>query len=128
MKLDGFEWNSIERCAMNQKYLYQSIEFYKQQHGKLPNQDSEIEGRRPRNTWKCPAGDTRYELHLENYGNPRAVLISDAQDRHPTTFLWWCRGLSPQVQTMGDGKIHLFRGGKLLTMAATEKSSKPHTN
>ena len=121
VKLEGSEWHSIEKCAENQKYLYQSIEGHLQENGKLPAQDFQIRGRRVSDTWKCPAGESGYALHLENYGNPRAIVIADEQDRHPTTFLWWFRGLHPHVQTMGDGTIHLFNGGKILTMAGSGK-------
>jgi hypothetical protein len=122
VKLEGSEWRSIEKCAENQKYLYQSIEWYVQEHGKLPAQDFQIRGLPAGATWKCPACGRGYALHLENYGNPHAVIINDEQDRHPTTFRWWFRGLHPHVQTMGDGTIHLFKGGKILTMVGSKEN------
>jgi hypothetical protein len=71
--------------------------------------------------WKCPACERGYALHQENYGNPRAVVIADQAEKHPTTFMWWFNGLNPHVQTMGDGTIHLFKGGKFLTMVGSKK-------
>jgi hypothetical protein len=121
VKLEGPEWRSIEKCAENQKFLYESIERYVQENGKVPAEDFKIRGFLARDRWKCPASERGYTLHLENYGNPRAVLIADEQDSHPTTFMWWFRGLHPQVQTMGDGSIHLFKGGKILTMVGRQK-------
>jgi len=121
VKLEGPAWASIEKCAENQKFLYQSIEWYVQENGKAPTEDFTIRGFPARATWKCPASGGGYSLHLENLGNPRAVVIADEQDRHPTTFMWWFRGLNPQVQTMGDGTIHFFKGGKILTMDGSKK-------
>ena len=120
-KLEGPEWNSIEKCAENQKWLYQSIEWYLQENGKLPDEDFQINGFPARAKWACPACGTGYALHPENFGKRHAAVIADEQDRHPTTFLWWARGLHPHVQTMGDGTIHLFQGGKILTMVGSTK-------
>jgi hypothetical protein len=119
VKLEGPEWESIGKCAENQKYLYRSIEWELQENGKLPDQDFLVRGFPAKDTWKCPASGRGFTLHLENYGNPDAVVIADEQDRHPTTFMWWLRGLHPHVQTMGDGTIHLFKGGKILTMVGS---------
>jgi len=121
VNLQGSEWDSIEKCAENQKYLYQSIEWELQENGKLPGQDFQVHGFPARDVWKCPACGRGYTLHLENYGNPHAVVITDEQDRHPTTFMWWFRELHPQVQTMGDDTIHLFKGGKILAMVGSKK-------
>jgi len=46
------------------------------------------------------------------------VLIEEAQNKHPTAFKLWIRAIKPCVQTMGDGTIHLFEGGKLATIQA----------
>ena len=121
VKIEGSAWDSIEKCAVHQKYLYQSIEHYRQEKGKLPDQDFQIHGSPARNRWKCPASESGYALHLENYGNPSAVVLNDKQHRHPTTLNWWLKGLAPQIQTMGDGSIHFFKGGKLLNMNGSEK-------
>ncbi len=124
VKLEGTEWNSIEECAENQKKLYQSLEYYQQEHKQLPDriEDFQIGGYPATRTWKCPACERGYTVHLDNYGNPHAVVIVDEQHRHPTTFMWWFRGLKPHVQTMGDGTIHLFEDGKILTMVGSKKN------
>ena len=119
VKLEGPEWDSIEKCAENQKNLYQSIEWELQEKGKLPDPDFLVRGFPARATWQCPACGRGYALHLEHYGSRDAAVITDEQNGHPTTFLWWFRRLHPHVQTMGDGTIHLFQGGKLLTMVGS---------
>ena len=116
VNLDGPEYRSILECAENQEKLYQSIEWELQKNGKLPGQDFQIDGFRANDVWKCPACGKGYVLHLKNYGNPDAALITDEREIHPTKFMWWFRGLNPRVQTMGDGTIQLFKGGKLQTM------------
>ncbi|MBN2437825.1 MAG: hypothetical protein JXL20_04420 [Deltaproteobacteria bacterium] len=121
IRLDGSAWDDIEHCAENQKMLYQSIEWYVQENGKLPNPDFKINGLPAKSRWKCPACGKGYMLDPENYKNKDAVIISDELDQHSTTFMWWFRGLHPQVQTMGDGTIQLFKGGKILTMSASRK-------
>jgi hypothetical protein len=121
VKLEGPEWGSIEKCAENQKNLYQSIEWELQEKGKLPDPDFLVRGFPAQATWECPASGRGYALHPENYGNRHAVVIADKQNRHSTTFLWWFRGLHPHVQTMGDGTIRLFQGGKILTMVGSTK-------
>ena len=121
MKLQGPEWFSLQECAEHQKNLYQSIEWYQQENGELPDPDFQINGWPARTTWKCPATGRYYALHLENYGNPGAVVIADEQDGHSTTFLWWFKGLHPRVQTMGDGTIELFKDGRVLTMVGSKK-------
>lgn len=121
VNLEGPQWDSIEKCAENQKNLYQSIAWELREKGKLPGPDFLVRGFPARATWHCPACGRGYALHPENYGKRDAVVIADEQNRHPTTFLWWFRGLHPHVQTMGDGTIHLFRGGKLLTMVGSKK-------
>lgn len=121
VKLEGIEWQSIEKCAENQKKLYQSIEWFVRENGDLPTQDFEIRGFPARDMWKCPISEQGYTIRVENYGNPQAVIIADEQDKHPTTLMWWLRGLHPNVQTMGDGTIQLFKDGKVLTMVGSEK-------
>ena len=114
----GPVWNSIEKCAENQKKLYQSLEYFVEENGRLPNNLNEfkINDYPATITWKCPATQKGYDLFLDNYGNPKAILIADKENKHPTTFMLWFRGFKPQVQTMGDGTIHLFKGGKIMTM------------
>lgn len=122
-QLGGPEWDSIEKCATNQSYLYQSLEYYVAEHGRIPDRLEEFKIRDFPATavWECPATHKGYDLFLENYGNPKAVLIADKGNRHPTTLMYWLRGLNPNVQTMGDGTIHLFKGGKIMTMVGSKK-------
>ena len=119
VKLEGNAWSSIEGCAENQKKLYQSLDHHLHEYGRLPASadDFRINGFPAAGVWICPACKRGYVVRVENYGDPGAVVISDEQNRHPTTFMWRARGLNPHVQTMGDGTIHLFKGGKVLTMA-----------
>ena len=107
IKLDGPIWNSIEKCAENQKQLYQSLEYYIDENGHLPDHidDFKINDFPATMVWKCPATQGGYVVFLENYGNPKTVLIADKENKHPTTFMLWFRGITPYVQTMGDGTI-----------------------
>lgn len=119
----GPVWNSIEKCAENQKNLYQSLEFFVEENGRLPNNLDEfkINGFSATSVWKCPASKKGYDLFLENYRNPKAVVIADKENNHPTTFMLWFRGFKPHVQTMGDGTIHLFKDGKIMTRHGSKK-------
>ena len=45
-------------------------------------------------------------------------FIEESKDDHPSSFKFWVRGYHPQVQTMGDGMIELFKDGKVVTMDA----------
>jgi hypothetical protein len=119
----GPVWNSIEKCAENQKKLYQSLEHSVEENGRIPRHLDEfkINNFPATAVWKCPATQEGYDLFIENYGNPKAVVIADKENRHPTTFVLWFRGLKPHVQTMGDGTIHLFKGGKIMTMHGSKK-------
>lgn len=121
--LDGPEWESLETCAENQKWLYQSLAHHQQEHGTLPDsaEEFEIRGFPATRMWKCPASKRGYVLHLENFGNPAAVLIAEEQEAHPTTLGWSLKRLKPHVQTMGDGTIHLFEGGRVLTMVGRKR-------
>ena len=122
IKLDGPAWRSVETCAMYQKRLYQTIEHYKEEHGQFPDaiEDFRIDGSSAGSHWKCPASNSGYDISLENYGNPDAVIIAERSNKHSSTFMFWLRGLKPHVQTMGDGTIHLFEGGKLTTMVGSK--------
>lgn len=119
VKLEGPEWQSIEKCGGNQARLYQSMAGYLRENGKLPDRDFLVGSFPARFKWECPACGKGYLIHPENLGKRHAAVITDEQNRHPTTFLWWSRGLHPRVQTMGDGTIHLFEGGKILTMVGS---------
>ena len=119
----GPVWDSIEKCAENQKRLYQSLEYFVDENDHLPENLDEfkIKGFPATMVWKCPVSQRGYDLFLENYGNPNAIVISDKENKHPTTFMLWFRGIKPHVQTMGDGSIHMFKGGKLMTMNGSKK-------
>ncbi len=103
--------------------MYQSLEHYVEENGQLPDSvdDFKINDFPATGIWECPATGKGYDLFLENYGDPDAVVIADKENEHPTTFMLWLRGLKPQVQTMGDGTIHLFKGGELMTMVGSKK-------
>ena len=119
----GPVWNSIEKCAENQKYLYQWLEYFVEENGRIPNDLDEFKIKNfPAAAMReCPATQKGYDFFIENYGNPKAVVIADKENRHPTTFVLWFRGFKPHVQTMGDGTIHLFKGGKIMTMHGSKK-------
>lgn len=123
LNLDVAEWHGIEKCAENQRSLFQTIEWELKENGRLPDEDFRIDGFRADSVWKCPACERGYKLDLENFGDPRAVVITDERDAHPTTFTWWLRGLHPEVRTMGDGKIQLFKDWKVLTMVGSRRGT-----
>ena len=127
VKLEGDAWSSIEACAENQKKLYQSLDYHLHEYGQLPASadDFKIKGFPAAGIWTCPAFKRGYVVRVGNYGDPGAVVISDEQGRHPTTFMWRARGLEPLVQTMGDGTIHMFKGGKVLTMVGGNSTRSP---
>ena len=119
----GPVWESIECCAEHQKRLYQSLEHYVEQHGGVPEDvDSwQIRGFPAAEVWKCPETGEGYDVFVENYGDPERVVIADKRDAHRATFMLWFRGYRPRVQTMGDGTIELFEGGKVMTMKGSSK-------
>jgi hypothetical protein len=119
----GRAFMSLQQCAEQQKHLYECITAYKDKNSRLPADMNELinDAREAMSFRNCPAGLSGYVVHFENYANPKAVLIEENQNKHPTTFALWIRGYKPQVQTMGDGTIHLFAGGQLATIQATEK-------
>lgn len=122
----GRVFAEVQECGEQQKNLFRCIEAYREKNGRLPDNMDELinditESMAFRN---CPSGRTWYEVHFENYGKPDAVLIEEAQNKHPTAFKLWIRGIKPCVQTMGDGTIHLFEGGKLATIRARKNKEK----
>lgn len=116
----GRVFSKVQECGEQQKNLYQCIEAYRDKNGQLPDNMDELKNGIPETMSfrNCPSDLTWYEVHFENYGKPDAVLIEEAQNKHPTAFKLWIRGIKPCVQTMGDGTIHLFEGGKLATIQA----------
>lgn len=116
----GRVFAEVQECGEQQKNLYHCIEAYKEQNGRLPDNKEELINNIPETMsfTDCPSALSWYEVHFENYGKPDAVFIEEAQNKHPTAFKLWIRGIKPCVQTMGNGTIHLFEGGKLATIQA----------
>jgi hypothetical protein len=116
----GRVFAEVQECGEQQKNLYLYIEAYKQKNGRLPHNMDELINDIPKSmSWtKCPSKPTGYVVHFENYDKPNAVFIEEAKNKHPTALKLWIRGIKPQVQTMGDGMIHLFKHGKLATIQA----------
>ena len=112
-------FTSVSDCAVKQKSLYGYIEAYRTKHGKLPDSiNTLINDDVGSMHWiNCPLG-TSYRMYPENYGNPKAVFISEAQNKHSNTLSLWIRGIKPRVQTMGDGTIYMFKDGKVAKMNA----------
>ena len=112
----GKAFLDLSECATKQEGLYQYIEVYMKKHGKAPSDVFSMINDNMQCMYftTCPLGHA-YKIFPENYGKSNAVFISDEKHDHQTTFQFWGRGVKPCVQTMGDGKIHLFQGGKVAT-------------
>ena len=119
----GRVFMDVQACGEQQKNLYQCIEIYQERTGRLPKDKNELinEVNEAMAFDDCPAGLTWYVIHFENFGNPQAVLIEEAKNKHRTAFKLWARGIKPQVQTMGDGTVQLFADGKVATINAARK-------
>ncbi|MHC4118418.1 MAG: hypothetical protein ACYSWO_13035 [Planctomycetota bacterium] len=109
----------LSECAQKQKGLFSYIEAYRQKHGRVPDSMNVLinDDVGSMSFTDCPLGHG-YVIHAENYGKADAVLISESRNEHPTALKLWIRGIKPRVQTMGDGTIYMFEGGKVLTMQA----------
>jgi len=120
----GKAFVSLQQCAEQQKHLYECIAAYRDKNGRLPADMNELinDVREAMSFRICPAGRSEYVVHFENYANPKAVLIEEKQNKHPTAFALWIRGYKPHVQTLGDGTIHLFADAKLVTMQAKKRN------
>lgn len=107
------------QCAQRQKDLFKWVEAYKGKHDQLPDSLETLVEDEPQCMYAshCQLGAV-YVLHPENYGKSDAVLISEAENNHRNTLRLWLKGIKPEVQTMGDGTIQLFRDGKLVTIDA----------
>ena len=116
----GRVFAEVQECGEQQKNLYLCIEAYKEKYGRLPdNMDELINGVRESMAFRnCPSDLTWYVVHFENYYKPDTVFIEEAQNKHSTAFNLWIRRIKPCVQTMGDGTIHLFEGGKVAIIHA----------
>lgn len=112
-------FTSVSDCAERQKGLYGYIEAYRKKHGKLPDSIETLinDDTGSMHFTTCPL-DSSYRIHSENYGNPDAVFISEAPNKHSNTLSLWLRGIKPCVQTMGDGTIYMFEDGKVAKMNA----------
>jgi hypothetical protein len=119
VRLQGKPYESLVACAEHQKSVYQSIVHYQKENGRLPEkgQGFPADGKRPLKIWRCPISETPYLIEPASYGSSDHALIADSPHRHHTTFMWWLRGMKPQVETMGDGTVHLFEGGVVLMRA-----------
>jgi len=115
-------FSSVSDCAERQKGLFGYIEAYRTKHGKLPDSTETLinDDARSMHFTTCPLGSS-YRIHPENYGNPKAVFISESQNKHSNTLSLWIRGIKPRVQTMGDGTIYMFKDGKVAKMNAKKK-------
>jgi hypothetical protein len=118
----GNAFMSASNCAHRQKGLYGYIEAYLEKHGQVPADLNTLinDDTGSMHFTRCPLGHS-YILHAENYGKPNAVFISESRQKHPTAFQLWARGIKPCVQTMGDGTIHMFEGGKIATIQARKE-------
>jgi hypothetical protein len=126
LKLEGKTlevWNSVSECAQNQKDLYLTLEAYIQEHGQLLDEVDTLvnilinERNVSTNFLRCPlaeekSGDFSYQIFPENFGRPDKVLIKESKNKHANTFMLWFKGFTPRVETMGDGKVYMFKGGK----------------
>lgn len=116
----GRVFDDVQECGEQQKDLYGCIEAYRDRNERLPaDMDELINDIHEAMAFDdCPAGLAWYDVHFENYGKPDAVLIEEHENKHPTCLALWIRGYKPQVETMGNGTIHLFANGQLATIQA----------
>lgn len=125
----GAVFESASKCAHNQKNLYLSMKHYLETNDKLPDDIWDIQSTDnvPFLFFRCtlkdkyPNKNLSYKVFPENYGNPDKVLIAESTNKHKGTFMLWFRDIHPQVQTMGDGTIHLFKDKKVATIDAVKK-------
>ena len=123
-------FDSVSECAVNQQGLYGFIETQYGKGAKLPNDPEQImqilysKQHMKLSFSVCPCGTENegiaYIIHPAAYGNRDAVFIEDSKDKHPTTFWLWYRGVHPKVQTMGDGRVQIFKDGKIATLNADQ--------
>lgn len=115
----GRVYQSVSKCAERQKRLFDHIEAYKEKHGRAPDSLNTLinDDVISMAFIDCPLGHS-YVIHPQNYGKPNAVLVSESRNEHPTALKLWLRRIKPCVQTMGDGTIYLFEGGKVATIQA----------
>ncbi len=109
-------------CADRQKDLYLYIDAYVQKHGRVPPDLDALQEFHPMTVaiFGCPSNGP-YDIHLENFGDPNAVVIGDQPEAHGNALRLWIKGIRPQVRTMGDGTIHVFNKPNFVTMQAKPK-------
>ena len=118
----GKIFDSAADCAYRQKGLFGYIEAFRKKYDRVPESIEELLNDDMRCSYytRCPLGPS-YVIHPENYGNPDGVFISESSNKHNNTLSFWLRGISPSVQTMGNGIIYLFKDGKIATVDARKK-------
>ena len=116
---EGRLFYAVSQCADRQKDLYLYIDGYVQKHGRVPPDLDALLEYHPMTMeiFGCPSGRP-YDIHLENFGDPNAVVIEDPPDAHPNTVRLWMQGIRPQVRTMGDGTVRMFNKPNLATVRA----------
>ena len=116
---EGRLFDAVCQCAERQKDLYLYIDAYVQKHGRVPPDLDALQEDHPMTVeiFGCPSGG-HYDIHLENFGDPNAVVIEERADAHPTTVRLWMQGIRPQVRTTGDGTVHMFNKPNLTTIRA----------
>jgi hypothetical protein len=116
---EGRLFGSVSQCAERQKDLYLYIDAHVQKHGRVPADLDALLEDHPMTVkiFGCPSGGP-YEIHLENFGDPNAVVIEERPDAHPNTVRLWMQGIRSQVRTMGDGVVRMFNKPNLATIQA----------
>jgi hypothetical protein len=117
-------YNSAAECAVAQKQVYLVFEKYQQTFDEPPSDiwDLVEKVNHTNRIYVCPAAGKHdhnlytYRLYPENYGKSDAVFIEESRNSHGNCFRLWIRGIKPCVETMGDGTIHLFNDGQVVTM------------
>lgn len=116
---EGRLFEAVSQCADRQKDLYLYIDAYVQKHGRVPPDLDALREDHPVTVkiFGCPSG-CPYDIHLENFGDPNAMVIEDPPGAHPNTVRLWMQGIRPQVRTTGDGTVHMFNKPNLVTIRA----------
>ncbi len=117
-------YNSVAECAVAQQQVYLVFEEYQQSFDEPPSDIWDLVNKinHTNRIYVCPAAGKQdhnlytYKLYPENYGKSNAVLIEESRNAHANCFELWIRGIKPCVKTMGDGTIHLFNDGQVVTM------------
>lgn len=118
----GKVFDSVMQSAVRQKGLYNYIEAYHKKFGDTPQDLDELINQMPGSMHftGSPKGHP-YVLFPENYGHPDKVFLTESRGDHDFSLNLWLRGYNPQVETLGDGTVHLFKDGEIATMQARKK-------